>query len=124
MHSRLTWSWLATVLLLGALSGSRPATAHAFGLYAGVLGGYAASTDEDHDVNPYGVGLGLDAGITLPVLPIYVGGRFMYYFGDSASFSEGGVGLKLDAHYVMYGVDLGYDAELGPIVLRPGLGIG
>jgi hypothetical protein len=107
-----------------------PAKAHAFSLYAGALGGYAASTDQGPgDVNQFGVGLGASAGITLPVMPIYVGGRFLYYFGESASVTDmvadgGGVGLELDSHYVMYGVDLGYDAELGPIVLRPGLGIG
>jgi hypothetical protein len=123
MHKRLTFSWVTTALLLCSAVSSA-STAHAMSLYAGALGGYAASTDENHNVNPFGVGLGLSAGVTLPVMPIYVGGRFVYYLGDSASFSQSGVGLKLDSHYVMYGVDLGYDAELGPIVLRPGLGIG
>jgi hypothetical protein len=93
-------------------------------LYAGGLAGYAQSTDEQHNINPYAVALGASAGLSLPVIPIYVGGRFVYYFGDSASFSADGVGVNLDSHYVMYGLDLGYDAELGPIVLRPSLGIG
>ena len=123
MHARShVWRLAAALLAVSAVSSA--SSAHAFSLYAGGLGGYAQSTDQEHDVNPYAVALGASAGVTLPVLPIYVGGRFVYYFGDSASFSQNGVGVELDSHYVMYGLDLGYDAELGPIVLRPALGIG
>jgi hypothetical protein len=123
MHARWTVGRLAAALIAVSAVASA-SSAHALSLYAGGLAGYAQSTDQEHDVNPYAVALGASAGITLPIMPIYVGGRFVYYFGDSASFSEDGAGLKLDAHYVMYGLDLGYDAELGPIVLRPALGIG
>lgn len=100
------------------------AQAQAQSLYAGALGGYASATDEQNGIEPYGVGVGASAGVTLPIMPIYLGARAIWYFGDSAQFSGAGTSLTLDSHYVLYGVDLGYDASLGPITLRPGLGIG
>lgn len=123
MLARCTVWRLAGALLVTSVVASA-SSAHALSLYAGGLGGYAQSTDQQHGVNPYAIAVGASAGLSLPVIPIYVGGRFIYYFGDSASFSQDGIGVKLDSHYVMYGLDLGYDAELGPIVLRPSLGIG
>ena len=124
MQNRLRSTCVVTLLILGTLGASGASRAHALSLYAGALGGYAASTSEDRNVNPYAVGLGASAGITLPVMPFYVGARVLWYFGDSATFSQNAVGVELNSHYLLYGLDLGYDAELGPLVLRPSLGIG
>ncbi|HEX2678424.1 MAG TPA: hypothetical protein VHM19_17350 [Polyangiales bacterium] len=106
------------------LVAASPARAAGPSLWAGVLGGYASTTDKQHDVEPYGVGLGASAGVTLPVMPFYVGARVVRYFGDSAKIVSGAGSLKLESQYTLYGLDLGYDASLGPITLRPGLGIG
>jgi hypothetical protein len=105
--------------------------AQAMSLYAGLLGGYGF-TPEKHVVQPYGFGLGAAAGLTLPVIPIYLGARLLWFAGDTghpaATTSTTGTGtsvsVELSQSYLTYGIDLGYDAELGPLVLRPGLGIG
>jgi hypothetical protein len=111
---------LGAIVLIAGL-GSQ---AQAQSVYAGLLGGYAASADKENDVEPYGVGVGASAGVTLPVFPMFLGARVLYFFGDDASFGAGSGRVTLDSHYLMYGLDLGYDATLGPVTLRPGLGIG
>lgn len=119
--------------LLGALA-CNAQKAQAMSLYAGLLGGYG-TTPEKHPVLPYGVGLGANAGLTLPSIPIYVGARLLWFIGHtkpmvmepSTNPTTGAtttVNVKLSESYLTYGVDLGYDAELGPLVLRPELGIG
>jgi len=74
----------------------------------------------DGDFNPWGVGLGVDGGYTLPNA-VYVGGNFDYFFGDS---SEGG-GTKLTGNVWQLMGEGGYDIGLGPnLVIRPKLGAG
>jgi hypothetical protein len=119
-------------LVLAALLLSGP-KAHAMSLYAGLLGGYGF-TPEKHEVQPYGFGLGASAGVTLPAVPIYVGARLLWFVGatghtpspmmTTTATGMTAVSLKLSESYLTYGIDLGYDLELGPLVLRPGLGIG
>jgi hypothetical protein len=120
-------------LVLAALLVSN-SKAEAMSLYAGLLGGYGF-TPEKHEVQPYGVGLGASAGLTIPVVPIYIGARLLWFIGSTdhisnptpmATMTSAGtsVSLELSQSYLTYGVDLGYDAELGPLVLRPQLGIG
>jgi hypothetical protein len=103
-------------------------SAHAFSLYAGILGGYGATT-EDSSVEPYSLGFGGRAGLTLSDdLPLYLGARLLWFAGDTGNFEVTGSGASASAEisqsYLTYGVDIGYDLELGPIVLRPELGIG
>ena len=104
--------------------------AKAWGVYAGAHGGYGfAPKVRSAEPEPYGVGLGADAGVTLPVIPIYVGARLTWFLGQSKKEVDvGGAAasgsLKLDESYLTYGIDIGYDMELGPIILRPELGIG
>jgi hypothetical protein len=115
MHKRFHILFLAA-LVLGATS----ATAQAQSIYAGLLGGYASTTEKHESVESYGVALGASAGVTLPVLPIYLGARAIWFLGDTGTVQA----LELNRRYTLYGIDLGYDAILGPIVLRPSLGIG
>jgi hypothetical protein len=125
MSNRLAFVCLTFSIVSAGSVLSAASTAHAQAVYAGVMGGYAAASGErERGVEPFGVGVGASAGLSLPVVPIYVGARILWHFGDSAAFSEDGVELKLRRHYLLYGLDLGYDAELGPIVLRPALGVG
>jgi hypothetical protein len=121
---------LALVLVV-ALSVA-PHKARAMSLYAGLLGGYGF-TPQKHDVQPYGFGLGASAGLTLPVVPIYLGARLLWFAGGTGhtvvSMSNpaggaAGVSAELSQSYLTYGIDLGYEAALGPFALRPGLGIG
>lgn len=117
-------------LVLAALLSSGE-KAEAMSLYAGLLGGYGF-TPEKHDVQPYGVGLGAAAGLSLPAIPIYLGARVLWFVGDTGhatlpmgtSTISANTSVELSQSYLTYGVDLGYDVELGPLVLRPGLGIG
>lgn len=126
MRTRFTLVFLATCALFAVTTTLTPTKASAQSLYAGLIGGYAGTTDNDptRDVESYGGGGGLSAGVTLPVMPIYLGARALWFVGDSGTLSTGAASLVLDSHYVLYGIDLGYDLILGPIVLRPGLGIG
>jgi hypothetical protein len=85
------------------------ATAHAAGFSAAVLGGNGFKDGYDGAV-------GLRAGFTLPALPIYAGGTFVYHFGTTDS--EG----RLKVLYL--GPEGGYDIALGPVTLRPYIGLG
>jgi len=81
---------------------------------------YGASLD-DGDLNPWGTGLGLEAGYTLPVLPIYVGGNAEYFFGGSIDRPFG----TSDAKIWQLSAEGGYDFGVGDnLVIRPKLGLG
>jgi hypothetical protein len=76
-------------------------------------------------VTPYGVGLGLRAGITLPA-SLYLGASFDYFFGESKNevadtLSSGG---KLSTATTQVLGNVGYDLGFGPLTLRPSLGLG
>lgn len=75
----------------------------------------------DGDLNPWGTGIGLEAGFTLPVLPVYVGGNAEYFFGGTLEAPGG----KVDANVWQLSAEGGYDFGLGDhLVLRPKLGLG
>lgn len=75
----------------------------------------------DGDYNPWGPGIGLNGGITLPALPIYVGGNIEYFFGDKQEL--GGTSIKGNIWQIT--AEGGYDIGLGDrLVLRPKLGLG
>src|SRR5882724_3644493 len=57
------------------------------------------------DFNPWGTGLGLEVGYTLPVLPIYVGGNAEYFFGGTLDSPTG----KIDGHIWQLTAEGGYD---------------
>lgn len=72
------------------------------------------------DFNPWGVGLGLNGGYTLPNA-VYLGGNFEYFFGDSIE----GPGGKATANAWHLMAEGGYDIGLGDnFVIRPKLGAG
>ncbi|MGC4086811.1 MAG: outer membrane beta-barrel protein [Polyangiaceae bacterium] len=93
-----------------------PATANVIQIGAGVRYGIEMN---DGDFNPWGVGLGLDGGYTLP-MAVYVGGNFEYFFGDSVTLA----GIETTGNVWQLTAEGGYDIGLGPIVLRPKLGAG
>jgi hypothetical protein len=105
---------LAAAVSLAALGTAKDAralpllslSASARGLYGAALG--------DPYLNPYGVGLGVRAGVSLPT-SLYLGGAFDYFLGESKGSSISL--LQLMGH-------VGYDVGLGPLTLRPSLGLG
>ncbi|MDX2051649.1 MAG: hypothetical protein SFV15_04600 [Polyangiaceae bacterium] len=85
---------------------------------------YGAYTG-DGFANPYGFGLGLRAGVTLPQ-SIYLGGIFEYYFGGSDERSNGFFeSIRSSANFVLLQAEPGYDFAFSEdLVLRPQLNLG
>jgi len=94
--------------------------AHALPLVSlyGNLRGLYGSASGTQVLNPYGFGAGLSAGLTIK--SIYAGVSFDYFFGEKDKI--GG----FDTSVSMYQAELhgGYDFGLGPLTLRPNLGLG
>jgi hypothetical protein len=96
---------------------SGPHTANSFQLGLGFRYGALLS---DGDLNPWGTGLGLDLGYTLPQA-IYLGGSFEYFFGDSVNLGA----QKLKSNIWQLSAEGGYDVGLGEsFVIRPKVGVG
>jgi len=81
----------------------------------------------DGDFNPWGTGLGLEVGYTLPILPIYLGGNLEYFFGNKVDL--GGTpafpGGTLEGNLWQLTAEGGYDFGVGNhLVIRPKLGLG
>jgi len=57
-------------------------------------------------------GLGLRGGYTLPNTPVYLGGSLLYHFGSNNLSS------------LVLGFEGGYDLSVGPVIIRPYLGLG
>jgi Outer membrane protein beta-barrel domain len=80
---------------------------------------YGAPTD-DRRINPYGAGLGLRLGVTLPA-SLYLGGSFDYFFGGS---EQAVLGVEQSRSVLQLMGHVGYDLGFGPVTLRPQLGLG
>lgn len=119
---KATWAGLLSGMAALAVAlpsfASEPATQGS--IQFGVGFRYGADLN-DGDFNPWGTGLGLNGGITLPVLPIYVGGNVEYFFGDKLEAA----GTSLKGNIWQITAEGGYDIGLGSrLVLRPKLGLG
>ena len=116
MKRALSLGIVSSVLCLSVVAHADPAfTAEkpqiGLGLDYGIWTG-----DDIGDFNPYGIGISVLGGYTLP-MGVYIGGNFDYFLGDS----EG------DSKLNIYGFDVegGYDIGVAPnLVVRPQLGIG
>jgi hypothetical protein len=94
-----------------------PATAGAVKLGFGLRYGFEL---EEGDFNPWGVGLGLDGGVTLPNA-VYIGGNGEYFFGETADTPAS----EVKANVWQLTAEGGYDVGLGPnFVIRPKVGLG
>ena len=86
-----------------------------------LLLGYGVSLEDGG--NPWGFGLGLRGGYNLDA--IYLGARFVYYFGESESVTVPFAGtIETSINIWELGVEGGYDIDAGGITIRPGLGLG
>ena len=110
---------LATSAVLATLATASPASALPLLTLSGSARGLYGSPTGDAELNPYGVGLGLRAGVTLPA-SLYLGVSYDYFFGESDSSAVGDVSLSLQQFMGRVGYDLG----VGPLTLRPQLGLG
>jgi len=115
--------WCAGALAAGGLLftlpawADPPATANSIHLSGGFVYGVELI---DGDFNPWGPGLGLSVGYTLPNA-LYGGVNFDYFFGESV----GSGGNEFSANVWQLMGEVGYDIGLGKeAVLRPKTGLG
>lgn len=95
--------------------------------FAQVLGdtsGFGVSALAGYATKDMNFGVGARLGYTLPVLPVYVGGTFVYHFGTSESAVLAGSSIETSTKQYYYGVEAGYSLGLGLVALRPFVGIG
>jgi hypothetical protein len=118
-RARWAASVLATTAVLVATPAMAdpPATANVIQLGIGFRYGFEM---EEGDFNPFGPGIGVSAGYTLPNA-VYLGGNFDYFFGETVEEP----GLELSANVWQLMAEGGYDVGLGDtFVIRPKLGAG
>lgn len=108
---------LPLVTLWGSLRGEHGSVA---GDGSSVSAASSSGQQQTKVINPYGFGLELAAGATLP-LSLYVGASFDAFFGETESL---GSGLDVSRSCYQLMGNLGYDFGLGPLTLRPELGVG
>jgi hypothetical protein len=70
-------------------------------------------------VSAHGAGIGLRGGYTLP-MKVYIGAAFVYHLGGTKEVEQ----VKYSGSTLYLGVEGGYDLALGPVVVRPYLGLG
>lgn len=120
---RLVRRLVGSVVAAGACLVSVPALADpatANKLQLGVGFRYGVDVTSGDDLNPWGIGLGLDAGYTLPNA-VYLGGNIEYFFGEQIGDDTNGA----SGNIWQLSAEGGYDIGIGPIfVLRPKLGLG
>jgi hypothetical protein len=86
------------------------------GVSAGVLVGYGFD-------DAYKFGLGARGGYTLASPKVYIGGTFVYHFGESESFGD----ITVSEHLLYLGPEGGYDFAISSVpqlLIRPYLGLG
>jgi hypothetical protein len=88
---------------------------------AGLLLGYGISFE---DQNGWGVGLGVRGGYNLN--QIYLGGRFVYHFGETYEGATGGLTIaEATINLWEVGVEAGYDLLVADkLTIRPEVGLG
>jgi hypothetical protein len=108
---------LTAVLFATAPARAEPKTANSLQLGLGLR--YGIEMNEG-DFNPWGLGLGVQGGYTLPNA-VYLGGLFEYFFGDSQELGD----IKVKGNLWQLMAEAGYDIGLTPLfVLRPKVGAG
>jgi len=90
---------------------------------ASVSGHYGMLPDASSSLNPYGAGLGLRLGITLPVR-IYFGLSYVHFFGGEPVRRANVVSWESEATIDQVEGWVGYQVSLDGVTLRPCLGVG
>jgi hypothetical protein len=115
LKSRLSLLPLALASAAAVFGVSREAEALPLVTFSGSARGLYGSALGDPGLNAYGAGIGLRAGVTLP-LSLYLGASLDYFLGEEKA------GVSVSRLQVMGNV--GYDLGFGPLTLRPFLGVG
>lgn len=116
---RLPAAALGVACAAAALSFSGNANALPLLTLSASLRGLYGSAFGDPEANPYGPGIGVRAGVTLPS-SLYLGASLDYFFGDSVEIA----GADVNRSLLQVLANVGYDAGLGPLTLRPSIGLG
>jgi hypothetical protein len=114
--------WLCGLIAAGAALVAAPAVADPATtkvLQLGVGFRYGADLTSGDTLNPWGTGIGLDGGYTLPNA-VFLGASFEYFFGEKIGDDSNGASANLWQLSTEAGYDLGTDV----VVLRPKLGLG
>ena len=82
----------------------------------GLLLGYGISFEDGP--NAWGLGFGLRGGYNIDA--IFLGARFVYYLGASEDIA----GAEWSLNLWELGIEGGYDIPVGPVIIRPGIGLG
>jgi hypothetical protein len=110
---------LGLACAVSALAFAAPAEALPLLTLSGSVRGLYGSAFGDPALSPYGPGFGLRAGVTLPA-SLYLGASLDYFLGESESTA----GIDISSSLLQVLAHVGYDAGLGPLTLRPSLGLG
>jgi hypothetical protein len=70
------------------------------------------------------LGVGVRAGKTMFAEHVWVGGTAVYHVGYSTSGAVNGVRYDASSSAFYVGPEVGYDFEVGPVILRPYAGLG
>ena len=117
-------------LVCGILVASTLTASASFAQALGDTSGLSAAVLAGYGTNNLNLGFGARVGYTLPAIPIYIGGTFLYHLGTSESSTipsfTGGAPTTIDSSSSLYyfGAEGGYNISLGPVALRPYVGIG
>ena len=115
---------LSLTVAAATASAETPATAERGQVGAALKYGIYMGDTGESDLNPYGIGLGVNGGYTLG-FGLFVGGQFDYYFGGSEETEFAGSTLEFNAKVFDFMGQVGYDIGLSPdFVLRPQAGVG
>ncbi|MFO7177416.1 MAG: outer membrane beta-barrel protein [Pseudomonadota bacterium] len=107
---------MAGACFVSAPAFAAPATVNSIQIGLGARYGIEMMEGEG---NPWGFGLGVNGGITLP-MAVYVGGVAEYFFGEEVDVPGGSFSTNL--WQLM--AEGGYDLGAGPLVVRPKVGLG
>lgn len=78
-----------------------------------------AGNESKEGIGTQGVGIGVRGGYTLP-MKVYVGAAFVYHLGGSKDAEQ----VKYTGSTLYLGPEVGYELELGPVIVRPYVGLG
>jgi hypothetical protein len=112
MRRLLARSFVLAAAFVSASLCAQLANASDSGVSVAALLGYSGN-----DLN---MGVGARLGYTLPVVPVYLGGTFIYQLGQSQS----GPGVDQSSHLYYFGAEGGYSISVDPVVIRPYIGLG
>jgi hypothetical protein len=84
---------------------------------------YAAMPTESDALNPYGPGLGVRAGVTLPI-SLYLGVSYEHFFGGEPRGWASVVSVRTEAVADQVTGWAGYELELEALDFRPRVGLG